>query len=191
MKKSLIILYSVVLVLGIFESASAIPYTDFYNAGHLYMQGSLFGPKDSTSWTFDITDDGFNPVTQDATSASVQLNFQDDGIDFFEFAVLGVGSNVFVWEVDTGSTNFQLQSLMSLSMTGMVQATLIAIAGDFYFNSAMLSVEGTDPVTGNPATPTPEPATVLLLGMGLAGLVGMGAARRKKMKKNLSLLVNV
>jgi len=170
-------LCAMTLVFGMVASASAIPYTDTYDARHLYMRGTLLGLDDSVSWTFDITDDGFNPVTQDVTSASVELNFQDDRrIDLWEFAELDVGLNSFSWEVDTGDISFTITSLMTLSDSGTVDATLTATLGDFYFNSATLTAEGTAPA---PA-PVPEPSTILLMGAGLIGLVGYNRKRFSK-----------
>jgi hypothetical protein len=185
MKKILMFICAVTLVLGMAGTASAIPYTDTYDAGHVYMRGSLFGSDDSVSWTFDITDPasgGFNPGTQDVTSASVRLNFSDDGWDFFEFARLDVGENRFYWEVDTGNVGFAITSLMTLSDTGRVAATLTARWGDFYFNSATLSAIGTelDPSGGDAPAPVPEPSTILLMGTGILGLVAYGRKRYNK-----------
>ncbi len=170
------------LVFGMVGTASAIPYTDTYDAGHIYMRGSLFGSDDSVSWTFDITDNGFNPNTQDVISASVGLNLSDDGCDFFEFARLNVGDNRFYWEVDNGNISFAITSLMSLSDTGKVAATLTARWGDFYFNSATLSAIGTkpDPSGGDVPAPVPEPSTILLMGTGILGLVAYGRKRYHK-----------
>ncbi|WDN89653.1 hypothetical protein BuS5_02621 [Desulfosarcina sp. BuS5] len=177
MKKFLMFLCAMMLVFGMVGTASAISYTDTYDAGHLYMRGSLWGYNDSVSWTFDITDDGFNPVTQDVTSASVELNLQDDsGWDFWEWAALDVGTNSFSWEVDTGDVSFTITSLMTLSNTGTVDATLTATFGDFYFNSATLTAEGTEPGVA----PVPEPSTILLMGVGLLGLVGYSRKRFSK-----------
>ena len=178
MKKFLMFLCAVTLVLGLVGSASAVPYTDIYNAGNLYMSGHsvwTHDDDDSISWTFDITDDGFNPTTQDVTSAEVELNFQDDSRhDWWEFASLSVGDNSFVWEVNSGDISYTLTSLMTLSDTGQVDATLTARGGDFFFNSATLTAEATD------AAPVPEPSTILLMGIGLLGLVGYSRKRSKK-----------
>jgi hypothetical protein len=149
--------------------ASAIPYSDFHDAGHTYMSGSLYGllhgGNSSVTWEFDITDDGFDPVAQDVTSASVSLNLQDDrGRDCWEFAYLNVGTNNFYWEVDTGNSVFGINSLISLSDTGKVVATLTALLGDFYFNSATLNAEATE---GTATAPVPEPTVMLLFGTGL------------------------
>ncbi len=177
MKKFLMFLCAMTLVFGLVGTASAIPYVDTYDAGHYRMDP--YGANSSVSWTFDITDDGFDPVTQDVTSADVVLNFQDDGFDWYEYADLDVGGNEFNWEVNTGDVSFTVTSLMTLSDIGTVDATLTCTRGDFYFNTATLFAEGTDPVNvGN--EPVPEPSTILLMGAGLLGLAGYSRKRFSK-----------
>jgi hypothetical protein len=67
------------LVLGVAAVASAIPYTDTYDAGHYYMDE--YGSNSEVLWIFDITEYGFDPVTQDVTSAEVELIFEDEDSD--------------------------------------------------------------------------------------------------------------
>ena len=102
MKRLIILLVSLALVFGAVDMVSAISYTDIHIA-NLFMRSGY-----STQWIFDITDpQGFDPNTQDVTSASISLNLADDsGCDFWEFANLRVGENRFFWEVDTGNTSF-------------------------------------------------------------------------------------
>jgi len=187
MKKTLLFLCVVLMVFGMTGSASAISYSysDTYSANSTYMAGHLgYSNDDTIGWTFDITDDGFNPDTQDITSASVLLNFTDDSssrlLDRQEFATLDLGTNSFRWEVDTGDVSFTIRSLMTLSDDGTVDATLTATKGDFYFNSATLNAEGTEPGSGS--APVPEPSTTILMGLGLLGLMGYG--RKKLIKKS-------
>jgi hypothetical protein len=175
MKKLLLSSLAILFVLGIGSSAMAIPYTYFYNAGHYYMDPR--GTNSSVSWTFDITPE-FNPEIQDVTSASVTLGLSDDSWDWFERAVLDVGTNKFRWEVDTGDISFSITSLITLSNYGTVDANLTSRKGDFYFNTAMLYAAGTDPILNS--AHAAEPTTMFMFGVGLIGVAFLG---RKKFGK--------
>ncbi len=184
MKKKLVAgLATGLLLLGFagFTSANTLTDTTYFDAngttatedyvGHGYGSvNKLDGIFDYVTWEHQFT---FDPAADVINSATLALSLRDDNDrDWLIFNLelgFGFGEDL-SWdfgEVDTGvySYNIGVSSLYD----GAYRVTLASLGGDFYIDKSELTID---------YTPTPEPATMLLFGTGLAGLAGV--ARRKK-----------
>lgn len=170
-------LLGILLLFGVMGTASAATYTDTHNTNQ-YMRGSLFGADDRYSWTFDITNDGYTPGAEYVTSASVRLHFRDDSRSFwdgFEWGHIEIGGvSTSTFEIDSGSRVFNVLATATLSTLGILNMTVEADLGDFYFRGGTLTAQA----ASYPAA-VPAPSALLLMG---SGLIGIATAARRKIK---------
>ncbi len=188
MFKKIVMLIAVLLIT---TTANAITFTDTVvftadanSMGEDYVDHGwgavniLNGTTDYVEWAhnFDTTDIG------EMNSASLSIELIDDEEDTgrrfwtYEIAFLYI-QNTFSyqspWEVDTENYDFDI-SCRSL-LDGRLEFYLVSL-GDFEISRSVLTIDH----EGNAAAPVPEPATCLLMGVGLIGMV---AGRKKFMKK--------
>lgn len=184
-KKNTLALVTTIGLLGATSAqASTITnYTDNYNADDITLSAT---GTDSDSWIFDITTDGFDPVTEDVLSATILLEWDEDDDDDGEYgddpeehksgtvtlANLTVGTENFSNVLSEVAVTVGLTSIVTLSETGQLSATLSVISGELEFETATL-VAITEEITA-----VPIPAAAWLFGSGLLGLFGI--ARRQK-----------
>ena len=185
MKKCAIVVYCLALIFGLSGLAAAVPTTwtdtiDWNPDEKISMWSGL-------SYTHDITDDpgGFESYFMGGNdiidSYSLTLSIYDDGglCDWFEIARIDqpgvIGDGFYNFSQTSENFGWSIAGVLSLNFTGMIDVTVSSWFGDFYLDSSELVARG-----DNGTAPVPEPATLLLLGTGLLGLVGIG---RKKFNK--------
>ncbi len=185
MTKSLkVLMLSVFAVLLCIGSASAITFTDTTTFTKLGISSDdvlngfggdevnkLEGFLDYVSWTHLFT------PKPNVLSGVLTLALLDDNKDPwwqpFEFAFgLAEDGTWGLGEVDTASYSYDVNA--SFLNNGLFTVTLLSLGGDFFIDRSDLKIT-------YDSAPVPEPATMLLFGVGLIGIAGLG--KRKLIKK--------
>ena len=139
---------------------------DVFNSNGVFVQRLISsGSQLNVPWGIALAPSNFGQFSGDLLVG----NFGDGGINAF------TTSGNFVGTLDiTGGTPFAEPALWSLNFgVGGNGGT----PGVLYFTSG-LTLSQTGGLLGSLSVPTPEPATLTLLGTGLIGLLGLGRRKR-------------
>jgi hypothetical protein len=159
-------------------TALAIPITDIVDPtpDPLITVGSPY------SFVHDITDNGYNPLTQTITSALLTVSLYDKdtkGNETFQFLIGSGGTSQTYSDsnVDNGAAGADyaislVAALADLQADGKLNVQLSAQTGDFVFTQSKLEAQ-----VSTRSAAVPEPGILALLGIGV---LGVGAALRKK-----------
>ncbi len=161
--------------------ASLVLFTDVYDPSDALMDRRL------TTYTFthDINDNGFKPLTDSLIAGVITLDLRDDSrTDTSETVNFNLdGQNFGTYEVNYTDFSFFVDVAL-LQTDGKMVVTITRKSGDFYFRDSTLRVladRSYVPLPGDGGgLAAPEPGTVFLLGLGSASVGLLGFFRKKK-----------
>ena len=170
-RKALTVFGFMMLLGGVATTAHAITFVDSWNPNPNI---NLSSSNRTYSYTHNILDNGFNPLTDTLTSANLELSFQDTGDPDSTFlgscfsgceniSIAWDGTSTGSFEVDTGIASFNVLAKLA---DGILNVVINWQDGDIRFDDSTLTAVAT-----RSAAQVPEPASFVLLGMGLLGTV--------------------